>query len=234
MKIITCLIFVLFGIVVNLAKAGDVRLQPKPNQFANLISFGYSDVDAQAMISGSRDDLWALVPSKGWSNETYQLKSKMYSALPSGGFDDPMANVIINMCKASARDPRHCVIFASAVACAESSCAATWVAASHGNNIFGMTTPNSFVSRTAATRDWINKYNDYWFTANEGFHYSYCKGPYYCGVGADYDVYGFYSNIPNKPPVFNYCLSEKQPDGSLLNYCKNGYASAKTAYLRLR
>lgn len=167
MKIVTHLVFVVFAFVTGTVMASDIRLKAKPNQAANLISFGYSATVAQAMISGSRDDLWALVPSKGWSNETYQLKSKMYTALPSGGFDDPMANVIINMCKASARDPKHCVIFASAVACAESSCAATWVASGHGNNIYGMTTPNSFSSRTTATRDWINKYNDFWYTANE-------------------------------------------------------------------
>ena len=161
----------------------------------------------------------------------------MFGALGSTGFDEPMANVIINMCKVYARDPRHCVIYASSVACAESSCGASWKAPTINNNIFGLNINGiSFASRTAAAKDWIKgRYNNNWFTANEGYFYNFCKDSYYCGVGADNDVYFFYSDNPKKPANSRYCMSEFQPDGTKIDgYCPNGYKNAKTAYLNIR
>ena len=218
------------------AMAEDIRQRPVPDPGKKLQEFGYTATIASQMLSGARDDLWARVPSRGWTNDTYALKNRMYTALGGSGFDDALANVVINVCKAHARDPRHCVIYMSAVSCAESSCGASWKAASIQNNIFGLNIPGqTFSSRTAAVKDWVVRYNNKWFTANEGYFYSYCQATYYCGVGKDYDVYFFYSDNAAKPSTSRYCMSEIQPNGSKIDgYCPNGYRNAKSAYLNVR
>lgn len=78
------------------ASAQNMRLRALPDPIQRLQEFGYTASIANQMKTGSRDDLWARVPSAGWTNETYNLRNKMFTALGGSGFDDAMANVIIN------------------------------------------------------------------------------------------------------------------------------------------
>jgi hypothetical protein len=49
--------------------------------------------------------------TKYWTESTYALQSRLVSA----GYDKPLANTIINECKATAKNPSHCVTTAAFV-----------------------------------------------------------------------------------------------------------------------
>lgn len=236
MKNVLLIILLLFS---ALGEAQDIRNTPLPNPYVTIKQFGYSDAVSHSMISGTTegDKLWSVAPSypsKGWTSATFILRDRMKTALWTTGFDEPMANVIINMCKVFARDARHCITYATAVACAESACGNT----AYGPNVFG-NRYGTFATRTAAARNWIiEKYGVYWYTANEGYYYNFCNKsvyPYHCDVGFDYDTLMFYSDNPKKPPETRYCLDEKQSNGTIVyNYCPNGHNASKAAYLAVR
>jgi hypothetical protein len=142
------------------ASAGiDMRSVSPPDPYARAIEFGYSETETRAMLSGERNDLWALVPKKTWTTQTHQLRDRMKSALETTGMDEALANVVINVCKVYARDPHHCVVFASAVACAESSCGQKFDP--KNNSIFGVRAglKSVYATRTLAVRDWVLRYN---------------------------------------------------------------------------
>ena len=230
------LLIVLF-IFSAIAEAYDIRNTPLPDPTVTIKQFGYSNAISQAMITGTRDDLWSVAPSSpsmGWTSTTFNIRDRMRGALGNTGFDIAMANVIINMCKVYAKDARHCIAYASAVACAESGCGNT----KYGTNVFG-NRYLKFPTRTAAARNWIiDSYRYYWYTANEGYYYGFCnktKYPYHCDVNVDYDTLMFYSDNKAKPADLNYCADEIQSNGvHLYGYCPQGHGASKTAYLRVR
>lgn len=217
------------------ASAYDIRLTPAPDPAVSIKQFGYTAAQNTGMLNGTMDYLWAQVPPKSWSTSTYALRTRMSTALVSAGMDQALSNVVINMCKVYARDPYHCTVYATSVSCAESSCGEPTRAAAASNNIFGLTYgQTTFKTRTEAVKYWVSgSYKTSWYTANEGYFYSYCKSSYFCQAGVDYNVYFFYSNVKDMPPTSHYCMSEPgSPGGS--GYCPTGYANANTAYSRVR
>ncbi|MEP7010185.1 MAG: hypothetical protein ABJC13_07665 [Acidobacteriota bacterium] len=226
------------------ASALDIRTTPLPSVTAATVStqFGYTTAQAKGMLDLTQKELWSLVPPNptAWTTSTYALRTRMNTALGTQGFDSPLANVIINSCKVYARDARHCVIFASAVACAESSCGQTYSTSAYA--IFGLKDSNSqpikYSSRTHAVIDWVKRYNVSWFVADEGYFYGFCKKygstflPHCDNVGTDYYANYFYSNKKGRYPASNYCGSES--GSSTPGYCPNGFANSKAAYLKVK
>lgn len=167
------------------------------------------------------------IPWSDWTESTYSLREK----LEKTGMDRPLATVIINNCKAKALDPRHCVVTAAFISCAESSC---WKNAKN-YNVFWITSSKKyfssresaqsyadkrcwsevvqnsdiefvvvrykFKSRTDAVRKWVCQYNKTWYKN---------KSPD-----------DFYKKSPSHSPRSAYCMSEIQPDKTHLNYCKH-------------
>ncbi|MBQ0946197.1 hypothetical protein KAK07_22850 [Ideonella sp. 4Y16] len=215
------------------AMAGDIRKTPLPDPATSIKQFGYSATQNSSLLN-SASSLWAQVPPASWTANTYTLRSKMALALGSTGVDTALANVIINVCKVYARDPQHCVIYTTAVACAESSCGDPSLAPAIQNNIFGLHSGQmSYSSRTEAVKYWITKgYNSTWYTANEGYFYGYCAQTYFCARGVDYSTYFFYSNVVNMPPTSHYCMSEA--GSNISGYCPKGYNNSSLAYYRVR
>jgi len=108
------IVFTLF--VTSSALAVDMRQTPLPDNFSRASPLGYSSADVIALFNGTKKQLWTLVPPKGCTNSTYILRDRMFVALGRIGFDQALANVIINVCKVYARDPLHCLVYASAAA----------------------------------------------------------------------------------------------------------------------
>lgn len=229
------------------SKGTDIRRTALPDPKTSIKSLGvYSEAQRVGMLntkSNSYWTLWSEVPPipNSWTRETYALRDRMAQALKPAktGIDRPLANVIINVCKVYARDPRHCVIYTSAVVCAESSCGQNYD--SKKNTIFGVrdNLKPSYVSRTEAVLDWVRRYNTWWYTANEGKFYGFCCFPNpttgflpSCDNNdTEFDTKFFYSNVNKKAPMSNYCLSE---DGATPPMCPNGYKNSRVAYLNVK
>lgn len=229
------------------AQGRNIRCTAKPDPKVSIKALGvYSDAQQAGMLSTTSNSNWTLWSQEppmpnSWTSATYSLRNRMAAALkPSTtGIDKQLANVIINVCKVYARDPYHCVVYASAVVCAESSCGQSYN--SKTNTIFGVrdNLKSSYVSRTEAVLDWVRRYNEYWYTANEGKLYGYCRYPNpgtgflpACdNSGNEFDTKFFYSNVQGKAPVSNYCLSEV---GAVPPTCPNGYKNSRTAYLNVK
>ena len=211
----------------------DIRTVPLPVPTKSIQSFGYSAATSSSMLSNSSDSRWAARPPLGWTVSTDALRSRMTQAITSTyGMPAGLATTVINMCKVYARDPYHCVVYASAVMCAESTCGNI-----SSNGIFGVQIQNPS-TKTEAVFKWIQTYNQYWYSANEGYHYGFCKYPNpsaghlkYCdNSGSDFATAFFYSYVPTLMPFSHYCLTESGSG----NYCPNGYNNSKAAYLRVR
>ncbi len=223
----------------------NIRCTALPDSQTSINILGtFSATQRNGMLSTTPNSHWTLwsqeppIPNS-WTASTYDLRRRMTRALSATGFDIPLANVIINACKVYARDPYHCVVYASAVACAESSCGQSYNPSV--NTIFGVRAASkpTYVSRTEAVLDWVRRYNNHWFTANEGKFYGFCRWPSpgtgflpSCNnAGNEFDTKFFYSNVPGKAPMSNYCLSES---GSPAPTCPNGYANSRTAYFNVK
>lgn len=131
-----------------------------------------------------------------WTKNTF----KLHSTLVKEWMDTELAKYLINACKSKANDPRKCVIHASMISKAESN---LWNNASNGN-MFGITGFKG--TKKQAIDTWVSKYNKFWYTN---------KSPY-----------DYYKSTPTAKPRSVYCMSEYQPDGKHLNYCKNGIKHA--------
>ena len=132
------------------------------------------------------------VENKTWTPNAYAIRAKMEKI----GFDRPLANVIINECKAYAKDPVHCIITASFIATAESSAGQNLTSC---KNVFGIT-GGCYATRTEAVKVWVQKYVKFWFRRPDPSH--------------------FYSSTPKHKPASRYCMSEHSSGVS--GYCPNG------------
>lgn len=232
-ELLLCLAAVSAAPITTLA-GYDIRSVPLPNTTTVLGSFGLNNTAVAQMMSNASDSRWAQRPAKGWSSSTDLMKGRMLAAINSRptGMESGLANVVLNMCKAYARDPYHCALYATAVMCAESSCG-------QASNLFGrQAAVGSTKSQTV--RDWIAVYNSDWYSANEGYHYKFCKYPNpakgfakYCdSVGTDYSTRFFYSDNPALKPFSAYCTSELSSHSP--SSCPNGLRNSSAAYLRVR
>jgi hypothetical protein len=211
----------------------DIRSVPLPLPASSIQSFGYSAAINSEMLANPSDLRWAARPPLSWTPSTDALRSRMTQAISSTyGMPAGLATTVINMCKVYARDPYHCVVYASAVMCAESTCGNIF-----SNGIFGVQISNPS-TKSEAIFKWIQTYNQKWYSANEGYHYGFCKYPNpsaghlkYCdNSGNDFSTAFFYSYVPTLMPFSHYCLSESGSG----TYCPNGYNNSKVAYLRVR
>jgi hypothetical protein len=165
----------------------------------NLKNMGYSAREVEKMLAlkwqgqaAAEDTAWG--GKRGWAKSTTQIYSNMLKT--NWRFNEQGARVVINVCKAFARDPQHCIVMLGSVACAESSCAnPTVLREGQGNNknFFGLRPGGVtafFPSFSSATKCWVTAefcapyidnqapkktYNQAWFVANEGFFYGYCE-----------------------------------------------------------
>lgn len=227
-------------------KAGyDIRTVPVPNSSSVLVGFGYNSTVAAQMLAEADHKNWAVRPTKGWTAATDAMRARMMAAIkvePKGpvGVDGSLAAVVINMCKATARDPYHCALYVTAVMCAESSCGQA-----DTTNIFGR---QAVLPKTKnqAVKAWLAEYNDSkptqgWYVANEGYHYGYCRVPNpsgfdkYCdNRGTDFGPRFFYSDSTTLRSYSTYCTSEKGTGYSHPTSCPNGLKNSTAAYLRVR
>ncbi|TMN38822.1 hypothetical protein [Pseudoalteromonas sp. S2755] len=238
--------------------AGNIRDIPLPNAANVLSSMGYTEFEVKEMEANPDSIYWTQ--ETGWKESTERLQEAMMKlASPDGEWEGWYlndANTIINMCKAYARDARHCVVFASTVGCTESSCGKYH----YKNSIFGVV-GETYSSKAKAIKAWVDKYNNVdnlpykgWYVANEGSSdwYSYCESPRTgvwrysnCrdenGVLKDIEMRDFYNDQKeaydngddddNPRPRFNYCMSET--DTNIWGYCPNGLNNANTFYARI-
>lgn len=70
--------------------------------------------------------------TKHWNASTYEFQSRLVSV----GYDKPLANAIINECKATAKDPRRCATVAAFIGKSESTAGQSLDSC---NNVFGVT-----------------------------------------------------------------------------------------------
>lgn len=146
--------------------------------FAIHLAYAFPQADASAM-------------ERGWMKSTYDIRNRLESI----GFDRPLATALINRCKATARDPRHCVITGAFIAKAESGAGQ---AVTSCNNVFGMT-GGCYESRTAAIDEWVTKYDRWWYRRPNPSH--------------------FYSDTPKRKPATYYCMSEHSSNSN--GFCPN-------------
>lgn len=129
---------------------------------------------------------WTLT----WTKSTYELQRTMISI----GWNKENSKEIINQCKKSALDPRKCVKFASAIWANETQACKT----AYQNSCFWVT--KSYLTQKESIRDWVKKYNKYWYKAIDASHFYWYKG---------------------KSPKTHYCMSEKSSWS--VGWCKNGF-----------
>ena len=88
---------------------------------------------------------------------------KIYDWLQSLGRHTEQAKSIINQCKDKAKDPLHCIMVASSIWCAESSCWKT-------KNPFWLMSKDKSFSR------WIKSYNKYRYLSSTGVQFYWWRG----------------------------------------------------------
>ena len=136
-----------------------------------------------------------------WTSATYELQNKMIDI----GWSKTNSEYIINECKATAKDPRKCAIYAASIWANETQACKF----AFKNSCFWV--QKWYDSEKESIKDWIKKWNKWWYKAKWAHH--------------------FYSNKKGIKPKTNYCLSEYQPDWKLLSYCPNWYKNV-TFYLQ--
>jgi hypothetical protein len=131
--------------------------------------------------------------------------------LISLGYNERIAWSLVYTCKDKAKDPRHCIIIGASILKAESGGGNKC----YKNGCFGILAGwISYKTLEKWVEDWVTRYNKYWYRQE--------------------NPSGFYSNSPNWKPKTHYCLSEHQPDGTTLNYCKNWHKHAWSAFNTIR
>jgi hypothetical protein len=120
------------------------------------------------------------------------------------GYSEELSATIIDTCKATAKNPRHCVITAAFIGFAES----TSGRRDAFNNVFGFRN-RKFESEALAMSQFTLTYNRVWYRT---------VGPI-----------DFYSPVPGLPKT-RFCVDEYQKDGRKLHYCPNGYKNSSKAF----
>ncbi|KAF7773849.1 hypothetical protein PCIT_a0184 [Pseudoalteromonas citrea] len=258
MKLSHALCLITLGTIATDSLAGNIRNTPKPDVNARLSEMGFSSTEITKMRKYEKNDtntdsgmrnfqdtsLWQ--DTRGFSNSTWSLFNVMRNVLNNVGYSSKQAKTMLNACKAYARDAQHCVVFMASVGCAESGCGDIRYIGQN-KNIFGMTgigNNSNYMSEQQAILDWVKRYNNTWYTANEGSSdwYSFCRydgrntwlyAPGLCKVSGklqDVGMRNFYNNIRGKYPTYEYCMSETGSEYSGQGYCPNGLTNSTVAY----
>jgi len=136
-----------------------------------------------------------------------QCKAKHLVSL---GISERVAYSLVYSCKNSAIDAVNCIKLGASIVTAESGGGKKC----HKNNCFWMGAWSIWYDSVEdSVEHWVSKYNRFWLNQ---------KNPS-----------SFYSNSPDWKPKTRYCLSEYQPDGTHLPYCKNWYKHAWNIFNKL-
>lgn len=201
----------------------DVRILTEDVQASEVYSTGKttwekveSGVLSEVSVRGKEDN----TESKTWDN-----KKSVNTVRPSScdaeckietikdlGIRPEIAESLVNNCKALSDDPVNCIRIGSFIVVNESS-GGNRCKKSNQYNCFGMSVKENYKSYDDGVIHWIGKYNKFWFRQTTPD--------------------SFYSNSPNWKPKTRYCMSEKQPEGSMLPYCPNWHRNAWAIFNKL-
>ena len=147
----------------------------------------------------SQDEMYPL----NWTSRTYML----FKRLKETGIDTDVAKVLIDTCKAQAKDPRNCVLVWAMILKAETGGGKRY---NKCHNIFSMS-GYCFNNRTESITDFVTRYNDRWYKLNKPIH--------------------FYSPYASFRPVSRYCASEVSTNSP--TSCPAGFRIATTVHVAL-
>ncbi len=123
------------------------------------------------------------------------------------GLQKPLASQIVDSCKKFARDPVHCIKYASSVSWAES----TGGQRCHKFGCFWIKSGGiAYDSLADGTNDWVRRYNKYWYKATS--------------------VSDFYPARWNVSK-FRYCTSETSSNSSI--GCPNGLKASSSLFNKI-
>lgn len=114
-------------------------------------------------------------------------------------------NILINECKKARISEDHCKILASSIAKAESNNGKN----AYKHNIFWINNWKVFYSDEESIKDWVIRYNKYWYKLK-------------------YQPKHFYSNNPKYPALTRYCMSEESSNSK--GFCPNWRKHADSMY----
>lgn len=161
----------------------------------------------ERMDKESRRNVQSKMQETWWKICNADCKARHLVSL---GINELIAYSLVYTCKSSAKDPVNCIKLGASIVTAESGGGKKC----HKNNCFWM---NAWAiwydSVEYSVEHWVSKYNRFWLNQ---------KNPS-----------SFYSNSPDWKPKTRYCLSEYQPDGTHLPYCKNWYKHAWNIFNKL-
>lgn len=176
----------------NEAKTSTGLLETTEDRKENLLTtIWIPQVSATVQTTDVAKSAKASIPLPIECDQNCKLKVLVQAWISSN-----LAKEIVNVCKNMAKDPIHCIKYASSVSSAESG----WWKKCYKNNCFwiksgtiGFKTLNEWVI------DWVTRYNKYWWKATSMSQFYAPKG---------------------KLPYFRYCTSEYSSNSKI--GCPNG------------
>ena len=138
--------------------------------------------------------------SPSWTKETFALQKKIVQM----GVSVPLAMTIINECKRTAIDPRKCVKTAVAIYGNESG---FWKHCKN-NSCYGVIS-KSYKNVHEATKDWVRRYNLYWYKHNWAFFFYWSKGKLWASLYCTSEESSWSKlGCPNGARTFTYFYSK--------------------------
>lgn len=179
-----------------------------------------TEEDWKENLSETLQTIWILIPSaNAQTNES--VKSVKISTnshiecdqkcknkvLIDAWINKNLAKEIINVCKELAKDPVHCIKYASSVSSAESG----WWKSCYKNNCFWIKAWTIwFKTLNEWVIDWVNRYNKYWYKATSMSQFYAPKW---------------------KLPYFRYCTSENSSNS--LKWCPNWLKHSSSTFNKI-
>lgn len=146
-----------------------------------------------------------------WSNATSNCDAECKTKeLITRGIRDEIAHALVDSCKEQDIEVVNCIKLWASIVVAES----WWWSRCNKNWCFWILVKwLSYKTKEEWVRDWVKRFWKYW--KNQ-------KTPD-----------SFYSNSPKWNPKTRYCMSERQPDWTMLSYCKNWHKHAWNIFNKL-
>ena len=129
------------------------------------------------------------------------------------GIRPEIAESLVTNCKALAEDPVNCIRIGAFIVKNESG-GGYRCKKSNTYNCSGMSVNENYKSYNDWIIHWVWKYNKFWYNQR--------------------NPDSFYSNSPDWNPKTRYCMSEKQPNWTKLDYCPNWHRIAWGIYNKLK
>ena len=126
------------------------------------------------------------------------------------GIKSKLANAVVNECKEWSKDPRHCIIIASALVLNESGGGKSNACTTRNNCFWIGSGKVKYSSVEEWVTNWVQKYNRYWYKAK--------------------DMSFFYSKSGQLPPS-RYCTSESSSNSDI--GCPNWLAISSWIFKKL-